>query len=93
MNNNNTTLTDTVKSVFAANGLAKIENRGYNPHLTITKIPHGQQGKDRIEPSSYAELVDTEFGSHTIEGLELLEMSTTDEDGYYRCHHRLPFSA
>ena len=81
-----------MKSVFAAKGLAKIENRDYNPHLTITKIPHRRQGQNRINRSSYAELMGTEFGSQTIEGLELLEMSTTEEDGYYRCHRRVSFT-
>ena len=81
-----------MKSAFAAHGLAKIENRKYNPHLTITKIPRERKKWDKIDPSTYAELLDTEFGSQTIEGLELLEMSTTDEDGYYQCHHRLLFT-
>ena len=81
-----------MKSVFADDGLAKIEHRDYNPHLTITKIPRRRQGQDRIKRFTYADLVDTKFGSQTIEGLELLEMSTTDDDGYYRCHHRLSFT-
>ena len=81
-----------MKSVFAANGLAKIERRNYTPHLTITKIPRRRQGQDGIKRFTYAELMKTEFGSQTIEGLELLEMSTTNEDGYYHCHHRLSFT-
>lgn len=80
-----------MKSAFAANGLAKIEHKDYVPHLTITKIPHKKQGQNRINHSTYTDVMDTEFGNQTIEGLELLEMSTTVKGGYYHCHSRVLF--
>ena len=81
-----------MKSIFTDHGFAKTENRDYNPYLTITRIPRSKQGQNQINPSTYADLMDTEFGSQSIEGLELLEMGTTAKDGYYRCHRRLSFS-
>lgn len=81
-----------MESVFVDKGLAKKRDGDYTPHLTITKIPRERQGHDKINHSTYAELVDTEFGSQTIEGLELLKMSSTGRDGYYCCHNRLSFS-
>ena len=45
-----------------------------------------------IEPSAYAELIDTEFGSQTIDGLELLSMIVPpDKDGYYYCLDKCHF--
>ena len=82
-----------MKSIFTDRGLAETENKDYNPHLTITKIPRSKQGQNQINPSTYADLMDTEFGSQSIEGLELLEMGTTAQDGYYHCHRRLSFSS
>jgi hypothetical protein len=46
-----------------------------------------------IDHSAYAELLDTEFGRQTIEGLELLSMiHPPTEDGYYRCYQRHSFT-
>ena len=47
-----------------------------------------------IEHSAYAELLDTEFGSQHIEGLELLSMTKPPtEDGYYHCFQRHYFDS
>lgn len=47
-----------------------------------------------IAPSAYAELVDTEFGSQTIKGLELLSMTAPPtEDGYYYCYEKYSFNS
>ena len=77
------------------------------PHLTIakmSKIYKKKQQKNKkkddtdknvlqgIEPSAYAELIDTEFGSQTIDGLELLSMIVPpDKDGYYYCFEKCSF--
>ena len=46
-----------------------------------------------IDHSSYAELLDMEFGRQTIEGLELLSMEhPPTEDGYYHCYQRYSFA-
>ena len=46
-----------------------------------------------IHHSVYAELLDTEFGSQMIEGLELLSMTLpSTEDGYYHCFQRHSFT-
>lgn len=82
-----------VESVFVDKGLARTEQRDYTPHLTITKIPRRLPELDKIDPSAYADLVDTEFGDQAIDGLELLAMSISSEDEYYHCHQRLSFSS
>ena len=47
-----------------------------------------------IHHSAYAELLDTEFGSQRIEGLELLSMILPSaEDGYYHCFQRHSFAS
>ena len=47
-----------------------------------------------IDPSTYSDLVDTEFGAQPIEGLELLSMTfpPDKEAGYYYCFERHFFS-
>ena len=46
-----------------------------------------------IDRSTYANLVDSEFGSQAIDGLELLSMTKpSDEEGYYHCFERHSFN-
>ena len=77
-------------AVFAANGIASLNTYSFVPHLTVLKMP--KKSKNGIEPSTYAHLLGTEFGSQPIEGLELLSMTKPyDAEGYYYCFHRSSF--
>ena len=58
----------------------------------------GKGGSDNelhgIDRSSYAELLETEFGRQKIDGLELLSMThPPTEDGYYHCYQRHLFTS
>ena len=71
--------------------------RWHNKHHKRKKVKGGR-GYDSelrgIDHSAYAELLDTEFGRQTIEGLELLSMThPATEDGYYHCYQRHSFTS
>ena len=80
-----------VESVFVTKGLAAKRKGEYTPHLTIAKLSCARDRPHGIDYPAYAEeLSDTEFGSQSIEGLELLSMSIAD-DGYYEYLDRSSF--
>ena len=71
--------------------------RRHKKHHKKSKAKGGSESKDNelrgIDHSVYAELLETEFGRQTIEGLELLSMThPAVEDGYYHCYQRHSFS-
>ena len=87
-------LLEIVRSVFEANGLPPTDTREFKPHLTLAKVSKAtRRGVRRIDSSAYAEHCETDFGTETVKGLELLSMTEPiDEDGYYHCFQRHLFS-
>ena len=100
-----TCISDIVKSVFTASELSIEGGKDFVPHLTVAKMSQSASGRKKkkknskrgnylrgIDRSAYVELLEMEFGSQRIEGLELLSMTLPPaEDGYYHCFERYSF--
>lgn len=75
----------------------RVHGRRHKKHHKRKKGRGGGGSEDNelrgIDHLAYAELLETEFGRQTIDGLELLSMThPAAEDGYYHCYQRHSFT-
>ncbi|GFT83434.1 a-kinase anchor protein 7 isoform gamma [Nephila pilipes] len=81
-------LAECVRKRFADVEIFSTDERKFNPHLTIAKLNFSNKNQrtlKKIAPSLYEIFIDDYIGIETIQGIQLLSMtSPKDSVGYYR---------
>lgn len=83
-----------VKKTFAGQSVRALDDRPFNPHVTILHLKPSlkdQLGIDKIDDWVYEDFRETLFGGQRIKSLQLCQKGRPSHEPYYKVVHELYF--
>eukprot|EP00042_Codosiga_hollandica_P056307 m.809607 g.809607 ORF g.809607 m.809607 type:complete len:91 (-) comp59319_c0_seq38:361-633(-) len=78
-----------LRRVLATAGLLSEDPEDYTPHLTLMKLSKAKHGPLRsFPPAIWSPYASQDFGTETLQALDLCAMGSTGWESYYRIVER-----